>query len=126
MAYLIYGGMIITTLLFACGTAPHYEAKDLTPIVGRWQGFADHRTYGAFYMRLAVDENGDWQMSSDIPFPQGYVFIGKLWVTEDGRFQASSQQVPELSGTYTLYRDEKGRWLIFKGDDGRVTAQLRK
>jgi len=114
---------LLLALIFGCSTLPTTQtAKDLKSIRGKWEGWGENQKYGRFFITLIIQEEGEWQMKTDVSFFKGSQFSGKAWVAE-GKFEFFSE-TPQLRGTYTLHSTGEKRWLTFMSDDGDTTAAL--
>ena len=115
--------LVLLALIFGCSTLPTAQpAKDVKSIRGKWEGWGENQQYGRFFITLVINEDGKWQMKTDVTVFMGTEFSGKAWIS-DGKVEFFSD-TPELRGNCTLNVKKEKRWLVFRSDDGDTTAEL--
>ncbi len=115
----------ISTVFFSCSTMPPpTPAYDVKSISGKWEGSADSQRWGRFIMDLEVRPDGIYIMKSNkLLHVNRTQFPGNLWV--DGDHYTLNCQTPEMSGTLTLYSQKDSRFLMYRNNDGSISASLR-
>jgi hypothetical protein len=107
----------LAAFVAACASLP--PAKPVTSvrqIAGTWQG-TGYGPRGAGPVRQTINSDGSYSA-----VVASGTFTGKI-TSIDGTLRGKSDQTG-TTGTYSLHEGVGKRVLVYKSDDGRVTAEL--